>query len=209
VDTLISKILPSICRALDLSSMADLREQHKAQTDQLLSKNDTRGLQALWSQLLGDDVPQMVARQSTAQFAQAVVSSPLHQTKPEEFKDLCEHCLESIKTQVAPCDEAEQTLREALFDYYVGAEQFKDAANTLAALNLEGAGRSYTDRQKANVYVKIAEAFLQDEVSDCRARMYHMHMTASVSIRIQDVNASHSSRLSRIACFAVNHFAGD
>jgi COP9 signalosome complex subunit 4 len=54
-------------------------------------------------------------------------------------------------------------LREALAELYMDEEEYIEAAKALAAINLESSSRQYTDVQKAEKYVKIAELYLQED----------------------------------------------
>ncbi|CAM9827731.1 unnamed protein product, partial [Chrysoparadoxa australica] len=63
-------------------------------------------------------------------------------------------------------EDADFLLRDGLFNYLVLGMQFSDAANVLGGLNMETSGRTYSDKEKAEVYVKIAEAYLEDGESD-------------------------------------------
>eukprot|EP00611_Tribonema_gayanum_P012424 TRINITY_DN2305_c0_g5_i1.p1 TRINITY_DN2305_c0_g5~~TRINITY_DN2305_c0_g5_i1.p1 ORF type:complete len:398 (+),score=177.15 TRINITY_DN2305_c0_g5_i1:256-1449(+) len=150
--------------------MEEQQSQLAAQADKLAAAGDAAGLQALWGRIISDDVPQIVARQATAHFAKALVASPLARAEDgDAFLQIAEHCLAALAARATPppAEEAERTLREALFDHYVAAELFKDAANALAGLNLEGAaGRALSDEEKAEVHVKVAEAFLADDEPD-------------------------------------------
>ena len=60
--------------------------------------------------------------------------------------------LTAIKNHVMNFDEADYILREALFTYFLGLEQFKEAAQTLSMVNLE----SFSDHDKVDIYVKCA-----------------------------------------------------
>jgi COP9 signalosome complex subunit 4 len=60
-------------------------------------------------------------------------------------------------------DEADYILREILFDYYVSQELFKDAAVILSGINLDSSTNTISDQNKTEIYVKCAEAFLEDD----------------------------------------------
>ncbi len=75
--------------------------------------------------------------------------------------------LDIIDAQPNPWDKADGILRQGGFDYLVEWSNFTDAANILAGLVMDSpaATRAYSDTEKAEVYIKIAEAYLQSDVS--------------------------------------------
>ncbi|RHY42394.1 hypothetical protein DYB34_002032 [Aphanomyces astaci] len=78
-------------------------------------------------------------------------------------KDLLAYCLNKIKPRILSFEEADIVLREVLCDLLMDEEDYIEAAKTLAAINLESSARQYTDEEKAEKYVKIAELYLQED----------------------------------------------
>lgn len=72
-------------------------------------------------------------------------------------------CLAKIKPRVVSFEEPDVLFREALAELYMEEEEYIEAAKALAAINLESSSRQYTDIQKAEKYVKIAELYLQED----------------------------------------------
>ncbi len=72
-----------------------------------------------------------------------------------------------IDSQPNPWDKTDEILRQGGFDYLVDRSSFIDAANLLAGLVMDSpeAIRMYSDTEKAEVYIKIAEAYLHSNVS--------------------------------------------
>ena len=75
-------------------------------------------------------------------------------------------------------------IREALFSHFIKNEmvayntrnieyhfffQFREAAQYLAGVNLEGTTKTFTDSEKADLYIRCAEAFLMVRVGASRA----------------------------------------
>ena len=85
-------------------------------------------------------------------FAKAVSST----MSGEELYDTACHLITAIKQNVSSYDEADFILREALFNYYLGCEQFSDAAQILCGANLESTTRVFTDKEKADIFVRCA-----------------------------------------------------
>jgi len=81
----------------------------------------------------------------------------------ETFIDIANSILTKMNSQIVSFDDANYILRNKLFDRFVQEEQFRDAATVLGGLNLENTTKIYTPQQKAEIYVKVAEAFLQDD----------------------------------------------
>lgn len=76
---------------------------------------------------------------------------------PEEiFEEIASAAISAIKTHVNNYDEADFILRQALFDVYVACEDFKSAAQSLAAVNVDSPSLLLSDSQKADLFVKCA-----------------------------------------------------
>ncbi|CAM9449343.1 unnamed protein product, partial [Phaeothamnion confervicola] len=120
---------------------------------------------ACFDRVFAPDEAQVVARQVAAYVAEKL--GLLSASHPEPYRDAAQRCLQKLAAQPVAYDDAEHALRLDLFENLVADEQYKEAAAVLGALNLEGAtGRSYDDADKAQIYVKIAEAYLQDDLAD-------------------------------------------
>jgi COP9 signalosome complex subunit 4 len=91
-------------------------------------------------------------------FALTIKSLP-----PEKFDEIATFTIGKIKANANSFDEADYILRDALFQLYLSYGQFTDAANILSGLNLESNLRIYTDIEKADIYIKCAEAYLAED----------------------------------------------
>ncbi|CAM9897786.1 unnamed protein product [Pylaiella littoralis] len=117
------------------------------------------------NQVLGSGVPQVVSRQCCAHLAKEACL--LADADPEGFAALCDFCLEKMQAQTGVHDAAEYVLRHRLFDELLKKEEFMDAANCLGKLSLDATGgKAYSDAQKAEVWVKVAEAYLESDETD-------------------------------------------
>ncbi|KAH8064263.1 hypothetical protein JL721_8408 [Aureococcus anophagefferens] len=65
----------------------------------------------------------------------------------------------------ASFEDADHALRHALFDCYLAEGSYKEAACTLGGIDVETCSKPYADLDKAALYVKIAETFLEDDES--------------------------------------------
>ncbi len=87
--------------------------------------------------------------------------------RPSIYSISTHSALAIIDAQPNPWDKADKILRQGGFDYLVDRSNFTYAANILAGLVMDSpaATRMYSDTEKAEVYIKIAEAYLQSDVS--------------------------------------------
>eukprot|EP00904_Undaria_pinnatifida_P003284 jgi/Undpi1/12957/HiC_scaffold_7.g02623.m1 len=115
--------------------------------------------------VLGSGVPQAVSRQCCAHLAKEACL--LADADPEGFETLAEFCLERMQGQTGVHDAAEYLLRHRLFDELLKDEKFLEAANCLGKLNLDTmSSKAYSDAEKAEVWVKVAEAYLESDETD-------------------------------------------
>lgn len=104
------------------------------------------------------DICEQISRAALAHFATLLKNQPA-----EVFEEVANFALSKIKASPNNYDETDFILRDHLCSLYLGWNQFSDAAATLAGLNLDSTTRPYTDFEKANIYVKCAEAYLADD----------------------------------------------
>ncbi|KAF1790120.1 Winged helix-turn-helix DNA-binding domain [Phytophthora cactorum] len=81
---------------------------------------------------------------------------------PWKLEFIC-FCLAKIKPRILSFEEPDVMFRESLAAMYMDEEEYIEAAKALAAINLESSTRQYTDVEKAEKYVKIAELYLQED----------------------------------------------
>lgn len=79
----------------------------------------------------------------------------------EGFEDLVSHFILSVKQQLlGALDEADYEARQALFQYYLNTNEFKEAASILAGINFESTTFIISNTEKANIYIKCAGMYL-------------------------------------------------
>jgi len=146
--------------------------QHDAKTqaaafqalfEELLAQQAVAPMQQVITRLLADEVPQQTTRPVLTAIAKAIKGA---QSNGEIFSTMATFCIQQIRMHAVKFDEADYILRDALFNYYLETQQFKDAATTLVGVNMESVTKTFTDAEKADIYVKCAEAYLQEEESD-------------------------------------------
>lgn len=81
------------------------------------------------------------------------------------MEELCGWSIGEIAPQVQSFEDADFCLRNTLYDALLEEGSFKEAACALSGINMEGSAKSYSDFDKAAMYVKIAETFLEDDES--------------------------------------------
>lgn len=104
----------------------------------------------------------------------------------DELIELSEQILESIKNHhhSPPFDEADHILREALFEAYISNGDYSSAAQILSLVNMESNTRPFTDEEKANIWIKCAEASLADE--ECAAAEAYLNKASSIMGSIKE-----------------------
>ncbi|CAM9716301.1 unnamed protein product, partial [Hapterophycus canaliculatus] len=140
--------------------------RYKTLGEELSAGGRIDDVKTMFAHLLGSGVPQVVSRQCCAHLAKEACL--MADTNPDSFEALCEFCLEKMQGQAGVHDAAEYVLRHRLFEELLKREEFMEAANCLGKINLDtaGGGRGYTDAQKAEVWVKVAEAYLECDETD-------------------------------------------
>jgi len=97
----------------------------------------------------------------------------------EQFVPLATSALEIMQPKVIRFEEQVTTLRERLAKYYRAADEFTQAAKVLSGIPLEG-GRVLDKEYKVNIYVQIAQLYLEDEES-VQAEMYLNRASVDIS----------------------------
>ncbi|ETV83169.1 hypothetical protein H257_03969 [Aphanomyces astaci] len=150
----------------ELSKIAKIQDQKEKLTayKELVDATfqDFTSLKATFDHSLDESVQLAVSRGLLTHFASSVlvrIDPDVHAWK----KDLLAYCLNKIKPRILSFEEADIVLREVLCDLLMDEEDYIEAAKTLAAINLESSARQYTDEEKAEKYVKIAELYLQED----------------------------------------------
>jgi COP9 signalosome complex subunit 4 len=112
----------------------------------------------LISALLVCNISQSVIKAGLVSLADCLKTSP-----PDVTYELGSFLLQEFRNVSYSCDEAEFTVRESIFEYLVACQQFTDAAEVLALINIESSSVVMTAIQKANNLVKIAECYLMEK----------------------------------------------
>eukprot|EP00639_Heterosigma_akashiwo_P002680 CAMPEP_0194591992 /NCGR_PEP_ID=MMETSP0292-20121207/22459_1 /TAXON_ID=39354 /ORGANISM="Heterosigma akashiwo, Strain CCMP2393" /LENGTH=371 /DNA_ID=CAMNT_0039450299 /DNA_START=67 /DNA_END=1179 /DNA_ORIENTATION=- len=149
-----------------ITAVADQKEKiekYKELINSRVKAGSGEELCEIVNHLTSEEVLQVVSRNVMTYFA-SVIKNDL--SDREVFQEVATYTLGKFQNQVVSFEDADYTLRDALFEHYLNEESFKSAANALAGLNMESGSKVYTDAEKANLYVKIAETYLEDDETD-------------------------------------------
>ncbi|KAF4143427.1 PCI domain-containing protein [Phytophthora infestans] len=145
-----------------ISRIADQKEKTAAYKTLLEDHlQDQHSLKTIVTHLLGEDVLLVISRAVITHLA-SVVSGIDVDAHPWKLEFIC-FCLAKIKPRILSFEEPDVLFRESLAAMYMDEEEYIEAAKALAAINLESSTRQYTDVEKAEKYVKIAELYLQED----------------------------------------------
>lgn len=84
------------------------------------------------------------------------ISKILKNTSGDDLFDVACYLITAIKQNISSYDEADYTLRELLFSYYLDCNQYSDAAQILSGVNLDSNSRPFSEKEKADIYVRCA-----------------------------------------------------
>jgi len=147
----------------DISASTDHKtknERYKQLLDKLSDAKDVKGLQAFVSHMLDEKTPLVISRPLLGAFAIALAKLP-----GDTHKTIGLYALEKIQPRVVAFEEQVSTIRIALAKLYEEEEEWKEAAKILIAIPLDGGGRVLEPEYRVNIYVKIAQLYLEDDES--------------------------------------------
>lgn len=171
-----------------ISALSDNKaklDRFQALIDSLFSAQNTGDSKVLLRHILSPDTPLVLTRQVLHQFAFS-----LDKLNNASMIEVGNFALEQICPRVTSFEEEDAKIREQLAEAFAAKRDFYTAAKTLAVINLEGSSRSISPEEKAEVYVKVAEFFIEadDNVSaesyNSKAAMI-MHLVKSVSLQLR------------------------
>jgi len=143
-----------------LSDHKTKTEKYKALLDQFIAKESIKELQAFLVHMLDEKTPLVISRTLLQAFA-----TSLTKLKPAPHKDIGLYALEKIQPRVIAFEEQISTIRLDLASVYEDEEEWKEAAKILIAIPLDSGHRMLEPEYKVNIYVKIAQLFLEDDES--------------------------------------------
>jgi hypothetical protein len=101
--------------------------------NELMDSEAYNQLPAAMTKILAESVPVHVMKAAILQFATSVKQ----RLKGEAFESIASQAVSAMRSHVLNFDDADRVLREALFDHFIGQEQFKEGAQMLSGVNVE------------------------------------------------------------------------
>jgi len=155
-ESLTRALSSSLTRALSSSCVEAKTAGVVAVMEECIAQEDGEGLEAVVSRIISEDGN--ASRQLMVAFARRL--GP-HLKKSEALEGAALAALRLMGSQQAAFEEADGLLRHSLFDSYVAEGSFGEAARTLSGLNVD----RKSEAEKAGLYVKVAETFLEEDES--------------------------------------------
>ncbi len=148
--------------------MPPFPHRYKDEAGKRLESLNAEGLNEIIAWMLKDEVPVAVSRDVmnwvVGQLkANLVTEDGKHDVLLKEVGTFI--CRTIAARSSMGLDEADYTVRETLATIYEEEEDWSEAARVLQPINVESGHRVFTDSEKAAHYVRIAELFLQEDMT--------------------------------------------
>jgi hypothetical protein len=123
-------------------------------TNELIASGSTANLNVLAQKVLSEEIPTQVARTVLLHLATSLKSLQ----DEEATNELVVYLVTLIRQSpsASSYDEADFCLRDWLFSYLCGCEEYTEAARYLSGANLDSTVRVFTDLEKVDIYIKCA-----------------------------------------------------
>lgn len=142
------------------SSIEKRLEETKSQLDALVRNYNAAGLRHFARRMASNDTPPVVSRPAMQEFARRITT----ELSASQLKSVALDALEAMQERIVSFEEPATLIREKLAQVYEDEEQWSDAAKILKGISLDGA-RNTSDDYKANLWVRIAQLYLEDDES--------------------------------------------
>ena len=151
--------MANIERKVDqILTISDSKEQSDrlfALIDEVISGQVGAQCCTLFNRMLQADFTQHQSRSCLVHFAENCKSMA-----KDALVEVCTHSIAEIKDKGGVYDEVDYIMKTELFDYYSGCAEFLDAAQILAAVNVESPNKVLTATEKVDLLIKVAECYL-------------------------------------------------
>eukprot|EP01117_Protostelium_nocturnum_P008432 TRINITY_DN3016_c0_g1_i2.p1 TRINITY_DN3016_c0_g1~~TRINITY_DN3016_c0_g1_i2.p1 ORF type:complete len:259 (+),score=96.31 TRINITY_DN3016_c0_g1_i2:734-1510(+) len=150
----------------DLQSIAAIgdhklkTDKYKALLDDFIKGNKTKDLESFVDHMLDEKTPLVVSRTMLQSFATSIANLPV-----ESRKEIAVYALEKTQPRVVAFEEQVSIIRLDLAQVYEDQEDWIEAAKVLIAIPLESGNRVLEPDYKVNIYIKIAQLYLEEEES--------------------------------------------
>jgi len=151
------KLFASIASSSDHKTK---NEKYKQLLDGFIEKQQAPELSAFVDHMMDERTPLVISRTLLQHFALSVPK-----LKPELHKQVAHYALERIQPRVVAFEEQVSIIRVELAKLYEEQEEWKEAAKILIAIPLDSGQRVLDPEYKVNIYVKIAQLYLEDDES--------------------------------------------
>lgn len=169
--------------------MGDVLMSSKKEIQSLIQSGNSADLKSFVSKVLGGDSTKLqicrpllldLAMRLHDEILLCLADDPKLHIPEESLTDLLSFMTSSMasSTMRSQLDEVDAQCRESLFSYHITCGEYKIGASVLAEINLESPISRFTSEKKADILVRCAEAFLQEDESTSaetmltRARVY-------------------------------------
>lgn len=151
--------MSSLNEIANISDQKQKGDKYKALLDQFLAQQNKDKLKEFVVHML-EEKTLSVSRTLLQSFSKSLKELPA-----ELHKEVAHYALEKIQPRAVAFEEQISTIRLNLADVYEDEEDWRESAKILIGIPLEGSGRVLDAEYKVNIYVKIAQLYLQDEES--------------------------------------------
>ncbi|KAL6069511.1 COP9 signalosome complex subunit 4 [Balamuthia mandrillaris] len=160
----------SISRQIgEIAGIADQKtriQNYKDLLAELFQAKNVEGLKELIDHMVAEDTALVISRQILQTFALQLKDNVAEESQvlpPEAHKEIAHYALEKMQPRVLPFEEQVSIIREFLAQVYEEDEDFVQAADILRAIPLDSGNRLVDNEYKVNIYVKIAQLYLEEE----------------------------------------------
>jgi COP9 signalosome complex subunit 4 len=158
--------------------------QYRDLLNEIFAAQQADDFNAFVDHMVSEDTPLVISRQILQNFAQILQELPT-----ELHKTVATHALTKLQPRVVAFEEQVSIIREHLASVYQDEEEWAEAAACLRAIPLDTGNRVLDPEYKVNIYVKIAQLYLEDDeavqaetflnrasilIPDCKEPSLHM-----------------------------------
>jgi COP9 signalosome complex subunit 4 len=123
------------------------------------SEDSIVSFDAIIAKIFSDIITPQVTKSVILHFSKAIKA-----LTGDMYESIASNTLKMIKSKpLIVCDEADTIIREDLFTYHLSCGEFRQASMVLSGIKLDSNARLFTDFEKADIYIRCAEAFSLDE----------------------------------------------
>eukprot|EP00005_Dracoamoeba_jomungandri_P004335 CAMPEP_0174258864 /NCGR_PEP_ID=MMETSP0439-20130205/7782_1 /TAXON_ID=0 /ORGANISM="Stereomyxa ramosa, Strain Chinc5" /LENGTH=392 /DNA_ID=CAMNT_0015342535 /DNA_START=31 /DNA_END=1209 /DNA_ORIENTATION=+ len=128
--------------------------------DLFANASDSKDFASFVEHMASEDTPLVISRQILSDY-----SKRLEDLQPDLLVKVANDTLEKLQTRTMAFEEQVSTIREILAGVYEEQEEWKLAAECLREIPLDTGNRIIKEEKKVQIYVKIAQLFLEEDES--------------------------------------------